>query len=67
MKKLSRLERYHLNKVSQRNPEKVVAVTPEAMEIENLAIERERREISTGNLLTPFSLTSATVLRCSYF
>ncbi|EPV0628810.1 PerC family transcriptional regulator [Citrobacter koseri] len=43
MKKLSRLERYHLNKVSQRNPGKVVAVTPEAMEIENRAIERERR------------------------
>ncbi|WP_193143759.1 transcriptional regulator [Enterobacter kobei] len=43
MKKLTRLEKYHMNKVSQRSPGKVVAVTPEAMEIEIRAIERERR------------------------
>ena len=43
MKKLTRLEKYHMNKVSQRCPGKVVAVTPEAMEIESRAIDRERR------------------------
>lgn len=43
VKKLTRLEKYHMNKVSQRSPGKVVAVTPEAMEIESRAIERERR------------------------
>lgn len=43
MRKLSRLEKYHLNKVSQRSPGREVAITPEAMEIESRAIERERR------------------------
>lgn len=43
MRKLTRLEKYHMNKASQRGTEKVVAVTPEAMEIESRAIERERR------------------------
>ena len=43
MKKLTRLEKYHMNKVSQRSNGKVVAITPEAMEIEQRAIEREKR------------------------
>nr|DAX11686.1 MAG TPA: PerC transcriptional activator [Caudoviricetes sp.] len=43
MRKLTHLEKYHMNKASQRGTEKVVAVTPEAMEIESRAIERERR------------------------
>lgn len=43
MKKLTRLEKYHMNKVSQRSPGKIVSVTPEAMEIESRAIDRENR------------------------
>lgn len=43
MKKLTRLEKYHMNKVSQRCPGKVVSVTPAALEVEKRAIERERR------------------------
>nr|DAR21304.1 MAG TPA: Protein of unknown function (DUF1317) [Caudoviricetes sp.] len=35
MRKLTRLEKYHLNKVSQRSPRREVAITPEAMEIES--------------------------------
>lgn len=42
MSKLTRLEKYHMNKVSQRSNGKVVATTPEAMEIEQRAIARER-------------------------
>ena len=34
MRKLSRLEKYHMNKVSMRRPSKVIAVTPAAIEIE---------------------------------
>lgn len=41
--KKTKLERYHEDYVSQRRVERVVAVTPEAMEIESRAIERERR------------------------
>ncbi|HFK5750952.1 PerC family transcriptional regulator [Enterobacter ludwigii] len=41
--KKTKLERYHEDYVSQRRIERVVAVTPEAMEIESRAIERERR------------------------
>lgn len=43
MRKLSRLEKYHMNKVSMRSPSKVVAVTPAAIEIEKRAIEREKK------------------------
>lgn len=43
MKKLTRLEKYHQNYVSQRYAGKVVSVTAEAMEIESRAIEREKR------------------------
>ena len=43
MKKLTRLEKYHQNYVSQRRSEKTVAVTAEAMEIESRAIDREKR------------------------
>lgn len=43
MKKLTRLEKHHMNKATQRGTEKVVAVTAEAMEIESRAIARERR------------------------
>lgn len=42
MSKLTRLDKYHQDYVSLRRVERVVAVTPEAMEIENRAIERER-------------------------
>lgn len=42
MRKLSRLEKYHMNKVSMRSPSKIVAVTPAAIEIEKRAIEREK-------------------------
>lgn len=41
--KKTKLERYHEDYVSQRRVERVVAVTPEAMEIESRAIARERR------------------------
>ncbi|RAP73039.1 perC transcriptional activator family protein [Candidatus Erwinia dacicola] len=41
--KKTKIERYHEDYVSQRRVERVVAVTPEAMEIESRAIERERR------------------------
>lgn len=41
--KKTKLERYHEDYVSQRRVERVVAVTPEAMEIESRAIDRERR------------------------
>lgn len=40
MSKLTRLEKYHLNYVSQRQASKVVAVTPAAMEVEKRAVER---------------------------
>ena len=43
MRKLSRLEKYHMNKVSMRSPSKIVAVTPAAIEIEKRAIEREKK------------------------
>lgn len=43
MRKLSRLEKYHMNKVSMRSHSKVVAVTPAAIEIEKRAIEREKK------------------------
>lgn len=48
MRKLTRLEKYHMNKASQRGTEKVVAVTPEAMEIESRAIELFARQSSHG-------------------
>lgn len=41
MSKLTKLQKYHLDYVSQREISKVVAVTPAAMEIEKRAIERE--------------------------
>ncbi|HAS1003898.1 perC transcriptional activator family protein [Enterobacter asburiae] len=41
--KKTKLERYHEDYVSQRRKERMLAVTPEAMEIESRAIERERR------------------------
>lgn len=43
MSKLTRLEKYHLNYVSQRQASKVVAVTPAAMEVEKRAVERESK------------------------
>ena len=43
MRKLSRLEKYHMNKVSMRRPSKVIAVTPAAIEFEKRAIEREKK------------------------
>lgn len=43
MKKLTRLEKYHQDYVSQRYSGKVVAVTAEALEIEHRAKEREKR------------------------
>jgi hypothetical protein len=43
MSKLTRLEKYHLNYVSQRQVSKVVAVTPAAMEVEKRAVERESK------------------------
>lgn len=43
MTKLTRLEKHHMNKATQRGTEKVVSVTPDALEIESRAIERERR------------------------
>lgn len=43
MKKLTRLENYHMEKVTQRSTGKVVSVTPGAVKIENMAIEQERR------------------------
>lgn len=43
MSKLTRLEKYHLNYVSQRHASKVVAVTPAAMEVEKRAVERESK------------------------
>ncbi|EJK5499873.1 hypothetical protein [Citrobacter freundii] len=51
MSKLTRLEKYHLNYVSQRQVSKVVAVTPAAMEVEKRARIAIRRDqcISKGN------------------
>ncbi len=43
MSKLTRLEKYHLNYVSQRQASKAVAVTPAAMEVEKRAIARESK------------------------
>lgn len=43
MSKLTRLEKYHLNYVSQRQASKIVAVTPAAMEVEKRAVERESK------------------------
>ncbi|EAN4946435.1 PerC family transcriptional regulator [Salmonella enterica] len=43
MSKLTRLEKYHLNYVSQRQASKVVAVTPAALEVEKRAVERESK------------------------
>lgn len=43
MRRLSRLEKYHQNYVTQRYSDKVVAVSAAAMEIEARAIEREKR------------------------
>ncbi|ROU17822.1 PerC family transcriptional regulator [Kluyvera ascorbata] len=43
MNKLTRLEKYHMDKVTQRGTAKVVSVIPCAVKIENMAIEQERR------------------------
>ena len=43
MTKLTRLEKYHMEKVTQRSTGNVIAVTPEAMKIENMALARESR------------------------
>ena len=43
MSKLTRLEKYHLNYVSQRQASKVIAVTPAAMEVEKRAVDRESK------------------------
>ncbi len=42
MRKLSRLEKYHMNKVSMRRPSKVIAVTPAAIEIENARLKEKK-------------------------
>ncbi len=56
MRKLSRLEKYHMNKVSMRSPSKIVAVTPAAIEIEKRAIEREKKDSSALPLTFGFSV-----------
>lgn len=56
MRKLSRLEKYHMNKVSMRSPSKIVAVTPAAIEIEKRAIEREKKGNSALPLTFGFSV-----------
>ncbi|MEW5560641.1 PerC family transcriptional regulator [Enterobacter asburiae] len=43
MKPLSKTEKYHLDYVSLRRIEQVVAVTPAAMDIEKRAIDREKK------------------------
>lgn len=43
MSKLTRLEKYHLNKASHRSTEKVIAVTAAAMEVEKRAVDRESK------------------------
>lgn len=43
MRKLSRLEKYHMNKVSMRSHSKVVAVTPAAIEIENARLKERKK------------------------
>lgn len=61
MRKLSRLEKYHMNKVSMRSPSKIVAVTPAAIEFEKRAIEREKkgqfRILTNAFSNAPLSLT----------
>lgn len=42
MKKMTKLQKYHADYVSMKRVEKVLAVTPEAVEIEKRAIEREK-------------------------
>lgn len=56
MRKLSRLEKYHMNKVSMRSPSKIVAVTPAAIEFEKRAIEREKKDSSALPLTFGFSV-----------
>lgn len=51
MRKLSRLEKYHMNKVSMRSPSKVVAVTPAAIEIENARLKERKRAVPHCRLL----------------
>lgn len=56
MRKLSRLEKYHMNKVSMRSPSKIVAVTPAAIEIENARLKERKKGSSALPLTFGFSV-----------
>ncbi|POP42527.1 perC transcriptional activator family protein [Superficieibacter electus] len=56
MKRLTKLQKYHLDYVSQRQVSKHVAVTPAAVEIEKRAIAREQ--------IGHFRIAAALWLKC---
>lgn len=56
MKRLTKLQKYHLDYVSQRQISKQVAVTPAAVEIEKRAIAREQ--------IGHFRIAAALWLKC---